>query len=100
MKLGSEYCWIPLLFLRVKKYEKVIVQISKEIKFREVKCRIIVMPLVKVENHCGRELFINGELFSAKNMTVDKEAEIQQAVYFFLHHQYKHYLDSILFAFH
>ena len=70
--MGSEYCWIPLLFLRVKKYEKVIDKMSKEIRFREVKCRIIVMPLVKVENHCGLELYINGELFSAKKITIDK----------------------------
>lgn len=60
VKLGKEYCFVPLLIVKVKKFEKVSSEKLGYNVFNEIKGKIIVMPLVRVENHLGRSVFING----------------------------------------
>lgn len=51
---------MPLLIVKVKKFEKVWSEKLGCNVFNEIKGKIIVMPLVRVQNHLARSVFING----------------------------------------
>lgn len=60
VRLGKEFCFVPLLIVKVKKFERVWSDKLGSNVFKEVKGKIVVVPLVKVENHLARSVFING----------------------------------------
>ncbi len=94
---------MPLLFVKLKKYEKYLDIKRDEFFMREVKTKLMILPLVKVENHLAKEVWINGEKhvpMSQKRMESNAQVVVQQqAVYYFLHSQLNDSLERIMFSF-